>query len=210
MTLWLWIVLVSLVIYWSIFSYLLGRSRRWDVPALVFGISHMFFASVSVAAPIRSLLDPGYMGYQIGFIRFEGLAASLPAALILAWGLAAAWITVARGRGRWMMLVAVGDILFALNLGASILLDLLRGNFADTKIQGGEYFTISGSVAASIILFVVVLPFVASALWAIRRARSGGSAPPLAQERQDSHPNPEKNTKEITGLRYSGITLEAV
>lgn len=203
MTVWLWVVLVSLVVYWSIFSYLLGRSRRWDVPALVFGISHMLFASLSVAAPIRSLLDPGYMGYQIGFIRFEGPAASLPAASILAWGLAAAWSTVARGRGRWMILVAVGDILFALNLGGSLLLALLRGEFAGMKIQGGEYFTVSGGVAMSILLFVVVLPFVASAIWAGRRAQSGGTAPPLAQGMQENHPDPDNKPKGIDGYRYS-------
>ena len=203
MTVWLWVVLVSLIVYWSIFSYLLGRNRRWDVPVIVFGISHMFFASLSVAAPIRSLLDPGYMGYQIGFVRFEGPAASLPAALILAWGLAAAWITVARGRGRWMILVAVGDILFALNLGGSLLLVLLRGDFAGMKIQGGEYFTISGGVAMSIILFVVVLPFVASAIWAARRAQSGGTAPPLAQEMQENHTDSDNKTKSIDGFRYS-------
>lgn len=207
MTLWLWIVLVSLVVYWSIFSYLLGRKGRRDVPALVFGISHMLFASMLVAAPIRSLLDPDYMGYQIGFIRFEGMAASVPAALILVWGLAAAWITAARGRGRGMMVVAVGDILFAFNLGGSILLDLLRGNFAGTKIQGGEYFTLSGSLAALIILIVVVAPFLLSAIWATRRAKSGGAAPPLAQDTQDKHPDPDNGPQGINGFRYceSGI-----
>lgn len=99
MTVWLWVVLFSNLIYWSFFVYLLTR-RRWNRPALAFGLLHMLFASLLVAAPIRSLLDPEYIGYQIGFVRFEGAWATLPATLILAWALWSAWLAVGRGRGR--------------------------------------------------------------------------------------------------------------
>ena len=202
MSIWLWVVLISNIVYWSIFFYLLTR-RRWDAPALTVGVLHMLFASLIVAAPIRSFFDPNYIGYQLGLVRFEGRWAVLPATLFLAWALSSAWIAVARGRGHWMKLVAVGDILFALNLGGGFLLDLVRGDLAESKIQGGEVFTLQGTVAALIALLLFALPFAASAIWASRRAQSGGTTPPLAESTQENRADSEKDGKGINGFRYS-------
>jgi len=202
MSIWLWVVLVSNVVYWSIFFYLLTR-RRWDVSALVFGILHMLFASLIAAAPIRSLFDSDYMGYQLGLVRFEGRWATLPATIFLAWALSSAWIAVARGRGRWMKLIAVGDILFALNLGGGFLLDFIRGDLAESKIQGGEFFTLQGTMAALIPLLLFALPFAASAVWAVRRSQSNGTTPPLAQDKQENRADSDEGTKGINGFQFS-------
>jgi hypothetical protein len=70
MTIWLWIALVSNVVYWGIFFFLVSH-RRWTKASLAVGVLHMIFASLLVVAPIRSLIDPNYIGYSIGFIRFE-------------------------------------------------------------------------------------------------------------------------------------------
>jgi hypothetical protein len=202
MSVWLWVVLISNVVYWSIFFYLLTR-HRWDAPALCFGFLHMLFASLLVAAPIRSFFDPNYKGYQIGLIRFEGLWATLPATLFLAWALSSAWIAVARGRGRWMKLIAIGDILFALNLGGSFLLDLVSGELATSKIQGGEFFTLQGTAVALILLLLFVLPFVASAVWAVRRSQSGGTTPPLTKDAQKNHAVSDEGKERNNGFRFS-------
>lgn len=176
MSIWLWVIIVSLVVYWSIFFYLLTR-RHWDATALIVGILHMLFASLFVAAPIRSLFDANYVGFQVGLLRFEGRWATLPSGMFLLWALAAGWLSVSHGRGHWMKLIAIGDILFALNLGGSCLLDYARGNLAAYTIQGGEFFTLQGTVAALIPLLFFALPFVASALWAARRAQWSGTPP---------------------------------
>ncbi len=202
MSIWLWVFVISNLIYWSIFFYLLTR-RRWDASALTVGVLHMVFASLIVAAPVRSFFDPNYIGYQLGLIRFEGRWAVLPATVFLAWALSSAWIAVARGRGGWMKLVAVGDILFALNLGGGFLLDLVRGDLAKSKIQGGEFFTLAGTVAALIPLLLFALPFVASAVWAAGRAHSRGTTPPLAQGTEEREAKSEKDTDGIGGFRYS-------
>ncbi len=201
MSIWLWVIAVSLTLYWSIFFYLLTR-RRWDAPALIVGILHMLFASMFVAAPIRSFFDPNYIGFEVGLVRFEGRWATLPSAVFLSWALAAAWIAVSYGKGRWMKLIAVGDILFALNLGGGFLLDYVRGDLAASKIQGGEFFTLKGTVAALIPLLLFALPFVASAIWAMRRTQSGGATPPFAQGTQEGTDS-GKDTKDINGFRYS-------
>lgn len=206
MSTWLWVFLTSNIVYWSIFFYLLTR-RRWDAPALTVGVLHMLFASLIAAAPIRSFFDPNYLGYQLGLIRFEGQWAVLPATLFLAWALSSAWIAVAHGRGRWIKLVAVGDILFALNLGGGFLLDLVRGDLAGSKIQGGEFFTLTGTVAALIPLLLFALPFGASAIWAARRAHSGGTMPPLAKVTEEREAKSEKDTKDIKGFRYSASRI---
>lgn len=202
MSTWLWVIVISNIVYWSIFFYLLTR-RRWDAPALIVGVLHMLFASLIAAAPFRSLFDPNYIGYQLGLMRFEGLWAVLPATLFLVWALSCAWIAVAHGRGRWMKLIAVGDFLFALNLGGGFLLDLVRGDLATSKIQGGEFFTLTGAVAGLIPLLLFALPFAASAVWATRRAHSGGTMPPLIQSKEAREAKSEEDSKGISGFRYS-------
>src|SRR5688500_18950725 len=114
MAIWFKVAIVLNVIYWGVFLYLLSR-RRWNIPALGVGIFHMLFAAVVSVAPIRSFLDPEYPGYGLGFINLEKRAVVIPAALILGWALAAAWIAVGKGKGRWMKLVMTGDLFFAVS-----------------------------------------------------------------------------------------------
>ena len=169
MSIWTSIFLVTNTIYWAVFFYLLTR-RRWNAAALVVGLFHMLLASVLSVAPFRSLLDSAYR-WQLGFVELDGRVAVIAAFLTLSWTLAAAWITVARGKGRWMWLIAVGDILFALNLGAAIVLFPLRGNFAYQRIQLGGNFVLSGIVASIILVLCFVVPPIVSGIWAARRAR---------------------------------------
>jgi len=201
MSVWLWVIAISLAVYWSIFFYMLTR-RRWDATALSVGVLHMLFASIFVAAPIRSFFDPNYVGFAVGLVRFEGAWATLPSAVFLLWALAAAWIAVCYGKGQWMKLIAVGDILFALNLGGGFLLDYVRGDLANSKIQGGEFFILQGTVAGLIPLLLFALPFATSAVWAARRIQPGGTTPPLARTTQVGS-NTKEESKDINGFRYS-------
>jgi len=198
MAIWFQIALALNVIYWAVFFYLLSR-RRWNAPALAVGIFHMLFAAVISVAPIRSLLDPDYIGYGLGVIHFEKRAVALPAALILGWALAAAWIAVGKGRGRWMRLVMVGDLFFALSMGVSILLDDSR----NWRFQLGEHFTATGVAGLLILLCFFTLPFIASAIWAARRTRAGGTTPPLASNAQEGRRAAEKDDRNTNGFRYS-------
>ena len=170
MAIWTRIFLVTNAIYWAIFFYLLSRCRR-SAAALVVGLFHMLLASVLSVAPFRALLDSAYR-WQLGFVGFGGRMAVIPAFLTSGWTLAAAWITVAKGRGRWMWLIAVGDLLFALNLGAAIVLFPWRGNLAYQKIQFGKGFVLTGMMASLILLLCFVVPPIVSGIWAARRARS--------------------------------------
>lgn len=154
MAIWFQIALVLNVVYWAVFFYLLTR-RRWNITALAVGIFHLMFAAVVSVAPIRSLLDPDYIGYGLGVIHFEKRAVAFPAALILGWALAAAWIAVGKGRGRWMRLVMVGDLFFALSMGVSILLD----DSQNWKFQLGEHFTATGVAGLLILLCFFSLTF---------------------------------------------------
>ena len=206
MSVWIWVIAISLIVYWTTFSYLLTR-RRWDASALAVGVLHMLFASMFVAAPIRSFFDPNYGGFEVGLVRFEGSWATLPSAVFLTWSLHAAWMAVGYGRGQWMKLIAVGDILFALNLGGSFVLDYVRGNLADAKIQGGEFFTLHGPIAELIPLLLFALPFATSALWAARRIQPGGTTPPFAGGTTKQSSNTKEDTKDISGFRFSGSSI---
>ena len=198
MAVWFQIALALNVVYWAVFFYLLSR-RRWNAPALAVGVFHMLFAAVVSVAPIRSLLDPDYVGYGLGIIHLEKRAVALPAALVLGWALAAAWVAVGKGRGRWMRLVMVGDLFFALSMGVSILLDDPR----NWKFQLGEHFTASGSAGLLILLGFFTLPFIASAIWAASRTRAGGTPPPLASDAQKEGGGVEQDGKNTNSFRYS-------
>lgn len=194
MTVWLWIALLSNLIYWTIFFSLVAR-RRWNKPALAVGVLHMLFASLLVVAPIRSLIDPAYIGYQIGLIRFEGRATALPAAIFLIWSLTAAWSAVSGKSGRWLKAIAVGDLLFAFNLGAGLVGDYLRGELNGAVIEFGEHLTLAGPIWAGVLLLIFVVPFVASARWAMRQATAlPPTTPPKSeskqQDEQDKHETP--------------------
>ena len=202
MAIWFQIALDLNVLYWAVFFYLLSR-RRWNAPALAVGIFHMLFAAVVSVAPIRSLLDPNYVGYGLGVFHFEKRAVALPAALILGWALAAAWVAVGQGRGRWMRLVMIGDLLFALALGVSLLLD----DSQNWKFQLGEHFTVAGVTGLLILLCFFTLPFIASAIWAAGRTRAGGQKPPTASGAQDGGGGSEKDGKDINGFRYAESRL---
>ena len=198
MAVWFQIALALNVVYWAVFLYLLSR-RRWNVPALAVGVFHMLFAALVSVAPVRSLLDPDYIGYGLGVIQFEKRAAALPAAIVLGWALAAAWVAVGKGRGRWMRLVMVGDLFFALSMGVSIVLDRSQ----DWRFQLGEHFTATGVTGLLILLSFFTLPFIASAIWAAGRTRAGGPAPPVASKEREGHGGSEKEGRDTNGFRYS-------
>ncbi|MFN2510595.1 MAG: hypothetical protein ABR568_04030 [Pyrinomonadaceae bacterium] len=198
MAIWFQIAIVLNIICWAVFVYLLLR-RRWNVAALLVGVFHMMFAGVVSVAPIRSLLDADYIGYGIGVIQLEKRMVALPAALILGWALTAAWIAIGKGRGRWMRLVMVGDLLFALSMGLSTFLD----DPENWKFQMGEYLNVTGVPGLLILLGFFTLPFIASAIWAANRTQANGTAPPLASNTQDEHGSSEKDGRSTDGFRYS-------
>lgn len=198
MAIWFQIALALNVIYWAVFFYLLSR-RRWNAAALAVGIFHMLFAAVVSVAPVHSLLDPDHVGYGLGVIHFEKRAVALPAALVLGWALAAAWVAVGDGRGRWMKLVMIGDLFFALSMGVSILLD----DPQNWKFQLGEHFTATGVAGLLILLCFFTLPFIASAMWAARRVQGGGKTPPITSNAPEEHGGSGENGKIANGFRYT-------
>jgi hypothetical protein len=199
MAIWFWLALAANAIVWLFFFYKLSR-RRWNVAALIVGTLHMLFSLVLSVAPFRSFLDPNYPGLGLGFLRFEGMAATLPATLIFAWAVAAAWLAVSKGRGRWMTLVVVGDIFLALNFGGST---LLEGRSDNWRIELGEGRSITGLAGASVLVLVFTLPFVASAIWAARRSRSNGTSLPLNPDLPEQRDSNEDQSKDINSFRFS-------
>ncbi|MBA3356729.1 MAG: hypothetical protein H0U18_12500 [Pyrinomonadaceae bacterium] len=160
----------------------------------------MLFSVVLSIAPFRSFLDPNYSGLGLGFLRLEGIAATLPATLIFGWAVASAWLAVSKGRGRWMTLIVVGDIFLAVNFGGST---LLEGSSDNWRIDFGAGRFITGLASAFILLLFFTFPFVASAIWAASRSRSNGTAPPLTSDLQEKGSDTEDHTKDISSFRLS-------
>jgi len=199
MNIWVWSALAANVFAWAIFFYLLSR-RHWHVTALIVAILHLLFSMVVSVAPFRSFLDPNYPGLELGFLRFEGTGATLPAALMFAWAVAGAALAVGKGRGRWMTLIVIGDIFLALNFGGST---LLEGRADNWRIDFGEGKSLTGLASAFILLVIFTFAFVASAIWAASRSRSNGSAPPLTSSPQQKRKRADEDTKDINSFRFS-------
>jgi len=198
MAIWFQIALVLNVIYWAVFFYLLSR-RRWTGLGLAAGILHMLFASIISVAPIRSLLDPDYVGYGLGVLHFEKRAVALPAAIILSWALTSAWLAVGKGSGRWMKLVMIGDLFIAMSMGVSLVLD----DSQNWKFQLGEHFTAEGVPGLFILLCLFTLPFVASAIWAASSIRRGGARPPMIPTQEEGRRDSEQDTTNVNKFRFS-------
>ena len=166
MNAWGWIFLASSVVYWAIFLKVAWSGSGRPVPILV-GVVHMLFAMGLSVAPARSFFDPHYHGFGLGLLRFEGQAATLPASIILGWALASAWIAVSRAPGRWLLVVAVFDLLFALNSAGAM---LTPGS--DHRIQLGDALTIGGLWGATIMLLLLAAAPLLSSGWAWRHQKS--------------------------------------
>ena len=163
MNAWGWTFLLSNLLYWAIFLKIARNGSRLPLPIAV-GVIHMLFAALVSVAPARSLLDPHYLGFGLGLLRFEGRAATLPASVILACALAAAWIVVSQAPRRGLLLVAAFDLLFALN---SAVATLSPGR--DHRIQFGDALTIDGLWAVATMLFLFAGAPLMSSGWAWRR-----------------------------------------
>ena len=188
MAIWFQIALVLNLIYWTVFLYLVSR-RRWTGLGLAVGAFHMFFASVVSVAPIRSILDPDYVGYGLGVLHFEKRAVAFPAAVILIWALASAWLAVGKGKGHWMRLVMVGDLFVALSISLSLALD----DSQNWTFQLGEHFTAAGVAGLLILICLFTLPFIASAIWAATSTRTDGPKPPLIPSKDEAHRESEQD-----------------
>jgi len=166
---------VTNALYWALFL-------RWKAlyrpasNALLVGVLHVFCAGL-VEYPLRPLLEPRYRGWGIGFLQFEGREAVLPTLLILAWALASAFLAVAVGRGRWMLWIGIGDILWVVNVFAFQAMNLLarRGQY-DFQV---ETVQVRGPAAAVIVELLFVSAFIYSARWAFRHSKQP-PAPPAA------------------------------
>ena len=199
MAIWFWLALASNIVVWSIFFFLLTRGR-WSWAALTVGVLHMLFAMVVSVAPFRSFLDPGYPGLGLGFLRFEKMAATLPATLIFCWAIAAAWVAVGKGRGRWLLLLIVGDIFLALNFGGST---LLEGRADNWRIEFGAGRSITGLAGAFVLILFFTMPFLASAIWAAKRRHSSGPMAPLAADQQETRSKGAANSDDVNDFRFS-------
>jgi hypothetical protein len=203
MAIWFQMAILSNVLYWAVFLYLLATRRaRPTKGALAVGVLHMLFAALFSVAPARSWLDPDYGELGLGFLRFAGRAATLPAALLLAWSLASAWLAAAGARGRRLTLVLAFDLFNAVNIGVST---LVEGRADDWKIQLGEKGSLTGLPAAFLMLALFTLPFAASAVWAAGRART--PPPPQTPARAGDGDDTEGGGGRAKpgGLRYSAV-----
>jgi hypothetical protein len=127
---------------------------------------HLLLTAALSVAPFRSFFDPAYPGFGLGILHFDKRAATLPTALLLIWALSSALILARGTNGRALWLVAIGDMLFAINQFIGL---VQPGTSND--IQFGEYLTIRGLQALVImgVLFVGGPAF--SAWWTGMRAR---------------------------------------
>lgn len=145
--------------------------RRKPSPmALVASFACLLAAALNSAAPLRGLLDPGYMGYVFGLLAAqEGLTVTALAGAVFVGGSVAAFIALTRGSGRalWWVAAVCGSLTVV--LGGPWLFSALTDP-SSNRIQFGEYLTIPGLISTALLFVLLVLPFMLGTVWATRAA----------------------------------------
>ena len=169
---WLYPGFAAFVVYFSIFGFFVSK-RRWTRAGLCVGLANMILVSMNIVAPIRGVLDPDYLGYNIGLIHVDaGIWVTVTAGSIVVLALLSACFAALNLRGRAMAFVAIVDTVFVILIGLPVTYEGLA-NSADFKIQLGEYLFIPGMIAVLISAMLLLVPIVASVVWSAKRIRNG-------------------------------------
>lgn len=168
---WLFVGLPVFIVYLSIFIYFV-KKRQWTRAGLGVGLANMLIVVLNLVAPFRGVLDPAYLGYNVGLLHIPpGFGVTIVAGSIVALALASACIAVQNLRGRPMLLVAIVDTALLLLIGLPVMVTGFL-NVSDYKIELGEYLFIPGIVAVLISVVLFTLPLAASVFWSTRRIRA--------------------------------------
>jgi hypothetical protein len=151
----------------------LFRGRTGFIGAVV-GFAHLFAACLNSAAPLRSAVDPTYVGYGFGLLQGDkGLTVSAMAAAVFVTALVGAFSAL-RGSREATLLTAVTSSLFLIVLGWPWLQDILQGRHM--SLQLGEYYTLSGPAWAAVQFVLMVAPFAIGLVWSVMRMRTAPTA----------------------------------
>lgn len=142
-------------------------------PAAFVGFVHLLVAGIHSAAPVRGYLDPAYEGYGFGLLTAApGLAVAVTAGAVWVVAALAAFLALSKARLA-MAFVALSSLAFAVVIGVPLALEALH-NARASRVQLGEYLTIPGAAAISLLLVILVLPFVIGFVWATSRTLKRG------------------------------------
>ncbi|MDO9335179.1 MAG: hypothetical protein EON95_01620 [Caulobacteraceae bacterium] len=151
----------------------LVRGRTGFIGAVV-GFAHLFAAGLNSAAPLRSAVDPTYVGYGFGLLQGDrGLTVSAMAAAVFITALVGAFSAL-RGSREATLLTAVTSTFFLVILGWPWLQDTLKGKYM--SLQLGEYATLSGMTSAALLFVLMVAPFAIGVVWSLMRMRTAPAA----------------------------------
>jgi hypothetical protein len=168
-------------IYWPYVAFGVGAAatlpvlyfrlqRRSTWIAYLVALANLVIVFVNGAAPIRGLLDPGYVGYGFGYLTADkGIAVALIAGSVVIASALSASIAIRNRPGATMLIVAATAAFHIVNVGFS-LLDTIFAKPEDITIQFGEYLTVPHPVAIPAIIVLVILPFLLALPWALQRA----------------------------------------
>lgn len=167
---WLHIALMAGLIYAGVFAYFTAK-RQWTWAAMTAAMANFMYVLLNLAAPFRSIFDPGYAGYKVGLLQIApGPFVTLVSGGIVVAALAAACVALLNRPGRGMVFVALVGTLLLLAIGLPELLDGLMAPEA-YRIELGEYLQVSGLLAVLLSSALLCLPLLFSVVWSARRMR---------------------------------------
>jgi hypothetical protein len=140
--------------------------RRWRWTGLYASLGCLIAACFNSAAPVRGLVDPGYVGFQFGLVGSgKGVGVTLVAGAIFLATAASAMIAASRSAGPKLWLVAATCAAMFVIIGVPTLQQAFTDPSA-SSIQFGEYLTIPGIMATMVAVLLLTLPFAVGAVWA--------------------------------------------
>lgn len=167
------IPLAGLYLLW--FAYLLIR-RRYDSALLLYALAHLHYLFVNVVAPFRGAIDPGYAGYNFGWLHIPAgpLVPLIVGSIVILSLITASRALLNRMQGWWKLAFGL-DLFLSVMIALPVLLDVL-GNMSDYRLELGEYLQISGVFVALLILLLFTGPTLYACYYAARKALSPGKA----------------------------------
>ena len=150
-----------------------AKKRQWTLGSLLIGMVHQPLSFMHAAAPFRGSLDPNYPGYGAGLIRADpGFEVLVFSGFVLIGATVCARIGALNKSGKDVGFLVMFDSTVLLLLGVPIIGDFFAGNFANSRVEFGEYLQFGGTAAFLFEFTLIAVPYILGLFWGMTRFKT--------------------------------------
>ena len=149
---------------------LFAARKRMTCAGFFASLPQFLVAMLNGAAPVRSIMDPDYVGYTFGMLHADkGMPVMMMSGGIYIAAIVSGLLCMFAMNGPAMIFVAAFD-LFVLAIIGIPMVQTMMTDPSQFIVQAGEYFTMSPMMSVAAIVVLVVIPLLLVVYWAGKRA----------------------------------------